>query len=169
MICIYACLSTRPEMWCEVAGIAYSVKSRKCHVRYNSHSYHLWDARSARSRLSRVRSAVVTWITRCCLLNLLTFDEFERVMRAVEKCVGNTVKRFEIMYLNWGPIYTLLVTRVVNMVYCISVLQKFNTFCSIQLWMLLIHRDRRGSAKRCAFARCVSFLLNKFPQKYFAI
>ncbi len=129
---------------------------------------HLWDARSARSRLSRVRSAAVTWITRCCLLNLLTFDEFERVMRTVEKCVGNTVKQFEIMYLNWGPIYTLSVTRGVNMVYCISVLQKFNTFCSIQLWMLLIHRDRRGSAKRCAFARCVRFLLKKFPQKYFA-
>ncbi len=47
--------------------------------------------------LSRVHSAAVTWISCCCLLNLLTFDEFERVMRAVKKCVGNTVKRFEIM------------------------------------------------------------------------
>ncbi len=39
------------------------------------------------SSLPRVRSAVVTWITRCCLL---TFDEFEHVMRAVKKCFGNT-------------------------------------------------------------------------------
>ncbi len=125
----------------------------------------LWVTPDLRGlRLSRVRSAAVTWITCCCLLNLLTFDEFERVMRTVEKCVGNTVKQFEIMYLNWGPIYTLLVTRGVNMVYCISVLQKFNTFCSIQLWMLLIHRDRRGSAKRCAFARCVRFLWKSFPR-----
>ncbi len=38
----------------------------------------------AASSLSRVRSAAVTWRSRCCLLNLLTFDEFERVMRAVE-------------------------------------------------------------------------------------
>ncbi len=46
---------------------------------------HLWDARFARPRLSRVRSAAVTWISRCCLMNLLTFYEFEYVMRAVEK------------------------------------------------------------------------------------
>ncbi len=25
MICVYACLSTRPEILCEVAGIVYSV------------------------------------------------------------------------------------------------------------------------------------------------
>ncbi len=41
----------------------------------------------AASSLPCVRSAAVTWITRCCLL---TFDEFERVMRTVKKCFGNT-------------------------------------------------------------------------------
>ncbi len=41
----------------------------------------------AASSLPRVRSAVVTWITRCCLL---TFDEFERVKHTVKKCFGNT-------------------------------------------------------------------------------
>ncbi len=40
------------------------------------------------SSLPRVCSAAVTWITRYCLL---TFDEFERVMRAVKKCFGNTI------------------------------------------------------------------------------
>ncbi len=44
----------------------------------------------AASSFPRVRSAAVTWITRCCLLNLLTFDGFERVMRAVKKCFGST-------------------------------------------------------------------------------
>ncbi len=57
---------------------------RKCHVQYNSHSR---DARCVLPRLPRVRSAAVT---RCCLLNLLTFDEFERVMHAVKRCFGNT-------------------------------------------------------------------------------
>ncbi len=37
--------------------------------------------------LPRMRSAAVTWITHCCLLNMLTFDEFERVMRAVKNAV----------------------------------------------------------------------------------
>ncbi len=41
----------------------------------------------AASSFPRVRSAAVTWITRCCLL---TFDGFERVMRAVKKCFGST-------------------------------------------------------------------------------
>ncbi len=36
-----------------------------------------------------VSTAAVTWITHCCFLNLLTFDEFERVMRAVKKYFGN--------------------------------------------------------------------------------
>ncbi len=38
------------------------------------------------SSLPRACSAAVTWITRSCFLNLLTF---ERVMRAVKKCFGN--------------------------------------------------------------------------------
>ncbi len=50
----------------------------------------MYRAMCAASSLSRVRSAAVTWITRCCWLNLLTFDEFECVMRAVKKCFGNT-------------------------------------------------------------------------------
>ncbi len=54
------------------------------------------DLRSLVS-LSGVRSAAVTWISRCCLLNLLTFDEFERVMRAVEKVCW---KHCKIMYSN---------------------------------------------------------------------
>ncbi len=44
----------------------------------------------AASSLPRMRSAVVTWISRCCLLNLLTFDEFMHMMHAVKKCFGNT-------------------------------------------------------------------------------
>ncbi len=68
-------------MW----GCGYCVQSCKCHVRYNSRS--LRDARCALPRLSRARSAAVTWITRCISL---TFDEFERVMRAVEKGFQNT-------------------------------------------------------------------------------
>ncbi len=39
------------------------------------------------SSLPCVPSAAVTRITRCCSL---IFDEFERVMRAVKKCFGNT-------------------------------------------------------------------------------
>ncbi len=39
------------------------------------------------SSLPHVRSAAVTWITRCCSL---IFDEFERAMRAVKKCFENT-------------------------------------------------------------------------------
>ncbi len=44
----------------------------------------------AASSLPHVRCSAVTWITRFCFLNLLTFDEFERMMRAVKKCFGNT-------------------------------------------------------------------------------
>ncbi len=53
----------------------------------------------AASYLPRVRSAAVICITRCCLFNLLTFDEFERVMLAV-KGVLETLKRLEIMHSN---------------------------------------------------------------------
>ncbi len=116
IIFIYACLSTRPEIWCEVAGIAYSPVS----ATFGIIPAHL-EMRDVRCLVSpSVRSAAVTWITHCCLLNLLTFDEFERVMRAVKNVL------------------------------------------SIQLWMLLIHRDRHGSK-----VLCVCFLLKKFPQKYY--
>ncbi len=43
----------------------------------------------AASSLPHVRSAAVTWITHSCFLNLLTFNEFERMMRTVKKCFGN--------------------------------------------------------------------------------
>ncbi len=54
----------------------------------NSHSSR--RAMCAASFLRRVRSAAVTWITRCGWLNLLTFDEFERMMRIVKNCFGNS-------------------------------------------------------------------------------
>ncbi len=73
MICIYACLSTRPDIWCEFVGIAYCPASAM-----------FGRVMCAASSLPCVRSAPVTLITRCCLLNLLTFDEFEHVMRAVK-------------------------------------------------------------------------------------
>ncbi len=57
---------------------------------------HLEKHDVAVSSLPRARSAVVTWITRCCLLN---FDEFEHVMRA-RKSVLETLKHLEIMYSN---------------------------------------------------------------------
>ncbi len=82
MICIYACLSTRPEIWCEVADIAYSPASGAFGIILTQR-----HAMCAASSLPRVRSAAVTWITRCCLL---TFDEFERVMHAVKVFFRNT-------------------------------------------------------------------------------
>ncbi len=55
------------------------------------------------------------------LVELVDFDEFERVMRTVRKSVLETLKRLEIMYLNWGPKCTLLMTHCINIAYCICV------------------------------------------------
>ncbi len=77
------------KTWNLVWVCGYCVQSRKCHVRYNSHSL-MRRVTCAASSLPRVCSVAVTWITRCCLLNLLTFGEFEWVMRAVKKYFGNT-------------------------------------------------------------------------------
>ncbi len=66
MICVYACLSTRPEIWWEVLRTVPQV------------------ARSGRAMCAAsCVFAAVTWITRC-LLNLLTSDELELVMHAVK-------------------------------------------------------------------------------------
>ncbi len=73
----------------------------------------------AASSLPRVRSAAVTWITRCFLL---TFDEFERVMRTVKKCFGNT----KTLGNNVLKLRTLLMTRGINIGYCICVSARCN-------------------------------------------
>ncbi len=38
---LYACLSTRPDIWCEVAGIAYSVKVGPFTPYHNYHDYEI--------------------------------------------------------------------------------------------------------------------------------
>ncbi len=85
-------------MWCEVAGIAYSVKSRKCHVRYNSHSL----MRRPICAVSSLSRAFCSSHSDNSLLLVELVDFWWVWARIVEKCVGNTVKQFEIMYLNWG-------------------------------------------------------------------
>ncbi len=102
----------------------------------------------AASSLPRVRSAAVTWITRCCLLKFLTFDEF-----------GNTkTYMYSIMYSNWGPICTLLMTHGVN-IQCINNF-KFNTFCWFCCGCCWFTETARGSARRCVFA----FFWKSFPR-----
>ncbi len=144
MICIYACLSTRPDIWCEVSGIAYSPAS----ATFGINPAHL------ETSLPRVRSAAVTWITCCCLLNLLTFDEFN-AWCALWKSVLETLKCLEIMYSNWEPICTLLMTRGVIIAYCICV----SAWCyktavnNFSVWSILYNPPSFG---KCTHAWTIS-------------
>ncbi len=79
---LYACLSTRPGIWCEVAGIVYSPASGT----FGIIPAHL-ETHDVRCFVSPSRAFCSSHLE-----NLLTFDEFEHMMRTVKKCFGNTKK-----------------------------------------------------------------------------
>ncbi len=53
--------------------------------------------------LPRVRSAEVSWITRCCLLNMLSFDEFEKFLGNTKMLENNVLKLRTNMHLIDDP------------------------------------------------------------------
>ncbi len=117
---LYMCLPIY-KAWNLVWCCGYCVQSRKCHVRYNSHL----ETHDVRCLVSPSRAFCSSHlITPCCLLNLLTCEEFWACDARCESCFGNT-KHLEIMYSNWWPTCTLL-----TLIYCICVSAGCSKNCS---------------------------------------